>query len=344
MPVAGRGSTAIGINLRTPQVVAFELDPRAVLRELLSYPFQLLRLGAYWSRLEPRPGVFDASELDAQVDATEAAGKQIVLCVGAVKVFGYPEFFVPPHRSPALPEGRRITPSAFGDLFEAACDFISRIVERYRARTAIVAWQVEHESVDPLGFEHSWRLDVDFVRGEVKAVRRADASRPILLNGYLPTSVPVRLTQWWLTRDQGDSLRAAQALADIVGIDYYPRNALVGLGDWSLYVDGGPRGGRPRFRQIVEWARRTGRRVMLTEGQAEPWERVTRPPNPRAQSMWSCTPEQLVANYNTLMAWASDAAFTLDAYVFWGAEYWLVRRHTGDPSYLGAFARVLEGS
>ena len=37
-------------------------------------------------------------------------------------------------------------------------------------------------------------------------------------------------------------------------------------------------------------------------------------------------------------------AFVLDAYLFWGAEYWLLRDLRGDPSYLGAFARVLECS
>ena len=58
------------------------------------------------------------------------------------------------------------------------------------------------------------------------AVRAADPSRPIMMNGFLPASPLVRLPQWWQTRDQGDSLAVAQRLADIVGIDYYPRHAL----------------------------------------------------------------------------------------------------------------------
>ena len=48
-----------------------------------------------------------------------------------------------------------------------------------------------------------------------------------MMNGFLPTSLPVRLSQWWQTRDQGDSLAVAQRLADMVGIDYYPRHALI---------------------------------------------------------------------------------------------------------------------
>jgi len=49
------------------------------------------------------------------------------------------------------------------------------------------------------------------------------------MNGFLPTSVPVALQQRWRTRDQGDSLEAAQRLADIVGVDYYPRYGLLSL-------------------------------------------------------------------------------------------------------------------
>jgi hypothetical protein len=35
-----------------------------------------------------------------------------------------------------------------------------------------------------------------------------------MMNGFLPTSTPVRVMQWWRSRDQGDSLAVAQGLAD----------------------------------------------------------------------------------------------------------------------------------
>jgi hypothetical protein len=342
--VEPRGATTLGISFRSPQLAPLGLDSRATLRRLLAYPFQVIRLGAYWKRIEPTVGVFDTSELDWQVDAAEAAGKQIVLCVGALKTFGYPEFFVPDHRLRApLPEHTRITPLAFGALLAAATEFLARIVDRYRQRSSIVAWQVEHEAVDPLGMEHSWRLDEAFVASEVRAVRQADPSRPILMNGYLPVTWPVRLAQWFQTRDQGDSLAVAQRLADIVGIDYYPRHALAALGGTSLYLDAtGSPWHQARRTQLFAWARAHGRRELVSEGQAEPWEAVTTPPNPRAEAMSSCVPEHLIANYNQCLRWARQADFTLDAYLFWGAEYWVLREQSGDSSYLGAFARILE--
>jgi beta-galactosidase GanA len=159
-----RRVTLLGLSYRPPQVEALGLDAQLTLRTLLAYPFQLIRLGAYWNRMEPAPGAFDTRSLDWQVEASERAGKQIVLCVGALKTFGYPEFFAPAHHLPnPLPERTRIRPVAYQPLLTAATDFITRIVDRYKAHTSIVAWQVEHEAVDPLGMEHSWRLDVAFV-------------------------------------------------------------------------------------------------------------------------------------------------------------------------------------
>ncbi len=343
-PVERRGSTRLGISFRPPQVEALGLDATSILRNLLSYPFELIRLGAYWNRIEPRSGVFDPSDLDWQVEAAERAGKQIVLAVGALKTFGYPELFVPAHRlAHPLPEGKLIGPAEYGSLLAAAQEFSTRIVERYRDRASIVAWQVEHEAVDPLGLEHSWRLAAAFVEQEVAAVRAADPARPILMNSFFPASHLVALSQWWQMRDQGDSLAVAQRLADVVGIDYYPRHALLRLGGRTLYVDGARSFWQRRVRaQVFDWARASaGRRLMITEGQAEPWEAVTMPPNPPGQAMASCRPEDLIEYYNRWMRWARGAGITLDAYLFWGAEYWMLRQQSGDPSYLRAFERVL---
>jgi hypothetical protein len=344
LPVEPRGSARLGISFRPPQVDALGLDARSTLGSLLSHPFHLIRLGAYWNRIEPRPGVFDTGDLDWQVDAAGHAGKQIVLCVGALKTFGYPEFFVPDHRlAYPLREGTRIRPADYPSLLAAATEFVARVVDRYKARASVVAWQVEHEAVDPLGFEHSWRLDAAFVQQEVAAVRRADPSRPVLMNGYLPASVLEALPQWWRTRDQGDSLALAQRVADIIGIDHYPRHALVGLGGWTLYLDGSRGRWQDSTRaRLFHQAHASGSQVMVTEGQAEPWEAVTTPPNPPGWAAYSCPPERLIENYNSWMRWTRRAALPLEAYLFWGAEYWVLRHQSGDPRYVRAFDRILE--
>ena len=357
LPIEPRRSTLLGISFRSPQVDVLGLDARTTLQTLLTYPFQLIRLGAYWNRIEPEPGIFLTDELDWQIDAAERAGKRIILCVGPLKTFSYPEFFVPAHHLKySLPEHILVKPSAYPSLLTAATAFITRLVERYKHRQGIVAWQLEHEAVDPLGVEHSWRLHTAFVEKELAALRRADPTRPIMMNGFLPASLPVRLSQWWQTRDQGDSLAIAQRMADIVGIDYYPRHALTTIGTKTLYLDGSCRGrllplpGRGcapwqqrRRKQLFTWTRAHGQKLMISEGQAEPWETVTTPPNPDKRGMYSCLPEQVINNYNTCMGWSQQEA-PLYAYLFWGAEYWMLRKQCADSSYLHAFARILENS
>jgi len=347
VPVEPRRTAPLGISFRPLQASALGLDPEAAFRALLAYPFRLIRLAAYWNQLEPGPGRFEPGELDRMLDAAEQAGKQVIVCLGAVKAFGYPEFFVPQHHlGRPLREGALILPGEHRPLLEAATAYGTRVVERYRDRDSIIAWQVEHEAVDPLGMEHSWRLSEAFVRSEVEAVRAADPGRPVMMNGFLPTSTPVALQQRWRTRDQGDSLAVAQRLADIVGIDYYPRHALASAGPLTAYLDGS-RPGRWKQRRrerLLDWAAAAGRRLMIAEGQAEPWEAVTTPPSPAGRAMYSCPPEDLIANYSQCMRWTEGRTFVLDGYLFWGAEYWLLRQRQGDPSYLRAFARVLECS
>jgi hypothetical protein len=128
-----------------------------------------------------------------------------------------------------------------------------------------------------------------------------------------------------------------------VGIDYYPRHALAAAGPVSVYLDGS----RTRWQQrhqdrLLDWAAETGTRLMISEGQAEPWEAVTTPPSPTGRAMYSCRPEDVVSTYSQALRWCNLRGFPLDAYLFWGAEYWLLRERQGDPRYLRAFARVLD--
>src|SRR5262249_40750260 len=186
--------------------------------------------------------------------------------------------------------------------------------------------------------EHSWRLARAFLEAELQAVRAADASRPIVLNGFLPTTLLAGLFQWWRTRDQGDSLHAAQRLANIVGVDYYPRYGLISLAGRTLYMDGSRLPWQVRRRiQVTTPTAHQGRKLMITECQDELWETVTTPPNPQGCAMYSCLPEHLIDTYNQWLTLDSGGDRSLYAYLFWGAEYWVRRQQGGDPRYLQAF-------
>ena len=127
VPVEPGGRALLGISFRPRQAEAFGLDPRDSLKAMLGYPFEVMRLSAYWNRIEPEPGGFDTSELDWQLDAAERAGKQVIVCLGAFKTFGYPEYFVPDHRlAPPLPEGTLIAPARHPALLAAGVAHVRR--------------------------------------------------------------------------------------------------------------------------------------------------------------------------------------------------------------------------
>lgn len=73
LPIEPRRSTLLGIGFRPSQIDALGLDGRATLQALLTYPFQLNRLGAYWNRIQPEPGIFDAGNLIAKIFSVQAA-------------------------------------------------------------------------------------------------------------------------------------------------------------------------------------------------------------------------------------------------------------------------------
>lgn len=124
-------------------------------------------------------------------------------------------------------------------------------------------------------------------------------------------------------------------------MDFYPSHALGAAGGLTAYMDAREDAWRKRARNVVNRAAAQGRRLMISEGQAEPWEAVTTPPSPLGRVMASCPPERVIQNYNSCLALARESSGALDAYLLWGAEYWLLRQMAGDESYLGAFQRIL---
>ena len=309
--VTARGETALGVSVSPLQAEALGLDPETALYDLLPLPFGVVRLPAHWSRMEPRPGRWLPQELDAQIEAAERHGKQIIVGVGAVKNFGDPEYFAPEHRlGRPLREGQLVTPATHRLLLDAALTQVTRVVQRYRDVSAIIAWQVEHEGLDPPGAAHSWRLGAGFVEEEVRAVRAADPRRSILMNGYLAVSPLARLRQRWRTRGQGHSFTMALRSADIVGVDLTP-------------------GDRPerRLQSLAAQARERSKRIIVTEGHAGPS---------------SITPAHVADTYNRSMVALQRAGVSPEAYLFAGAEHWVLRARQKDRSYLDAFVDILE--
>lgn len=330
----------IGITFRPHQAQDFGLDSHETLRQLLTFPLQIVRLGCYWNESLIEENRINLDDVQWQIDLCQKAGAKAIVCVGAFKTFGYPEYFLPERFHPSTyRRGTLFSPEHQGDLVKAAAEFVAEVVERLKGQETILAWQLENEPGDPMIVANNWRLSRTLVEQELAALRQVDATTPVVINGYFAISPLIHFGKSVLTRDQGDAIQMGLDLADIVGIDDYPCVALAAFGKQCLYLDTTllPAAQTRRQRLLAKIAERH-KRAMIIEGQAEPWELSIVPPTPEQGSSHSCTPADMLRTYTY---WADDLrSGLLDAYLFWGAEYWIARDKQGDSRYLRAFARL----
>ncbi|HLG69609.1 MAG TPA: beta-galactosidase [Chloroflexota bacterium] len=271
----------------------------------------LVRLGAYWDRIEPTPGKYDFSDLDWLLDHVPAQSS-VLLTVG-MKAPRWPEYFLPGwlRKSVNVPAGGNISQDA--TVRSATLRFISQVVQHERARTNIKYWQVENEPLDPSGPRH-WRIDSGFLSEEIGLVRSLD-SRPIVESMFVDTSPLGALPPWHGQIE--DEARELLGLADVLGLDVYPIRPMsakpIQLAlKWPVWL------WEPRLRDLRRLAQSAGKQTWISEAQAEPWlpaRLVTTGSSPSrnaAPNLTASTVERLQADgFHTIL--------------LWGVEYWYMR-------------------
>jgi hypothetical protein len=361
-PVVSRRGMALGTSFRPDVALSLGLNPGEALARLLREPMQLVRLGARWSDLQTPSGQFDPSSLDWQVDALERAGRLFILCVGAAKSFGYPEFFIPPalipprlvaaeQREPQsglagfLQNQPMLTASAYPGILDGALRQVERVVQHYGNMPNLVAWQLENEAGDPVFFTPIKRLGNDFVARELAQLRALDRRRrPIMMTGTVATTFLSWALVHWLTADQGTSFDFALPRVDWIGANLFTRLGVVAdaWGREDLYLNGTRAFWSSWFLDgLAKAAQSHGRAFLITEGQAEPWEvgGISPPPG---RAAYSCPPEAIIDTYNRAAQLQPD--LRVHAYLFWGWESWLAYERMGMPQYLAAFRRIAAAS
>jgi hypothetical protein len=208
---------------------------------------------------------------------------------------------------------------------------VQTTVERYRARPCIIAWQVENEPVNRSG-PRGWWIGADLVRDEIAVVRKADPTRPVVLNAFAAFNARVDLaaSRYGLLRLLGnDAYRPESEVAsllqpgDVLGLDVYRRIGyrLLGLRLFTTSRHWRDNAARWHARALGE-----GRRAWIIEAQSEPWE----PEPPPGRPHRSCTPEDMVETVRALRAAGYDTI------LLWGVEHWLARDAAGDDAWLRA--------
>lgn len=324
-----------GVTFSQVQCEYLGIDWKEAFQKTVEMDFSLIRLGAYWSRIEKSEGEYDFSELDWQLRKARLAGKKIVITVG-MKAPRWPEYFIPGWASKDIhsPHGADVTDN---DILRARLfRFLAETVNRYKDDDIITAWQVENEPLNRAG-PREWRIGKKFLQDEIALVKKLDVrKRPVVLNALAYPNKFIRSLAGLIYT--GNPIRDITGIADVPAVNIYPTiGHKIGPLEFCFRSDLRERSGY--IRKLIDYARHKGKAMWVTELQAEPWE-----PGQAAYlkeaAATTCLPTDYVDTFKEIKSLGVDTIF------LWGIEYWLFRKEKfGDGTWLdsahGLFPELL---
>jgi len=265
-----------------------------------------LRLPVYWQDIEPEPGKFTFSYYDWMIGEAEKRNVQLVLIIGR-KTPRWPECNLPDWAKTQNEEKQK----------QELPEVIKQIVNRYKDKPNLYAWQVENEPFLAFGDCPLW--GGDYLDQEITLVRSLDPSHPIYVTDSGELSV-------WLQ---------AARRADIFGTTMY---RIIHSQKYGYVYYPFP----PRFfwlKANVVHLFYPSRPITVSELQAEPWgPKLLYDVTPEEQ-IKSMNPEQFRAN----IEYAKEVGFP-EIYL-WGAEWWYwMKTVQGDASYWDYAREVIQAN
>ena len=281
--VPKREDVVYGVTFSKPFAEHLGLDWKETYLALLDDAgVKRLRLASYWTEIESERGDYLFEDLDWQIEEAEKREVKIILSLGQ-KQPRWPECHIPEWAEELNKYERQ----------DELIKVITKVVERYRHKESIVAWQVENEPFLPFG--ECPELDKNFLDREISLVRSLD-SRPVIISdsGELGT--------WYSAAKRADIL--GTTLYRIVwnghlGYVHYPIASVIYRIKAAIimYITG------------VE-------KIIIVELQAEPWGPKMIIDTPLEEQYRSMSLEQFREN----IEYVKKIEFS-EAYL-WGGEWW----------------------
>ncbi|MFN8507961.1 MAG: beta-galactosidase [Dehalococcoidia bacterium] len=288
----------------------------------------IVRISAEWSEVEPAPGRYDFTLLDALLGAAERNGAKVLLTVG-MKAQRHPEWYIPgwmTDRTGGLEGGETI--SDVPELRAGAIAMAAAVVRHASQSPAIDAWGADNEPfvVSARG-EHwqDWRLGRDYITELVTTIHANDpAGRPVSVN-HGQHFVMDRRWRW------------ALEAGDVLATSIYPfrNDSILGRPVVLPILEIGPLA--PNYAHQARSAHDAGKGFWITELQGEPWTdydvHLVSPANP--------SPNLDVRKFERNLEYARRSG--ADRAYLWGGEWWLYQRDRyGDDSWLIAAAAAMK--
>ena len=278
-----REDVVYGVTFSKPFAEHLELDWKETYLALLDDAgAKRVRLPSYWTEIEAERGNYSFEDLDWQIEEAEKRGVKIILSLGQ-KQPRWPECHIP-EWAEELNEYERQ---------DELIKIIREVVERYKYKESIVAWQVENEPF--LKYGECPEFDKNFLDREISLVRSLD-SRPVIISdsGELGT--------WYSAAKRADILGTTLyriVWNDHIGYVHYPIASIVYRIKAAIimYITG------------VE-------KIIIVELQAEPWGPKMIVDTPLEEQYKSMSPGQFREN----IEYVKKIEFS-EAYL-WGGEWW----------------------
>jgi len=242
----------------------------------------LLRVPAYWTKIEPEDNKFNFEWLDFMLAEAASSSADVILVVGK-KLPRWPECHEPYWVSGEEEEMKKMR----------VANYITRVVNRYKDNPAVTAWQVENEPF--LDFGLCPKLDKDFLDKEIELVRSL-SDKPVIVTDSGEFG-------WW---------SGAYKRGDIFGSTLY-RTV------WSKFVGQFTYPLPPSFFRLKRGAMEHfyGEKPMvIIELQAEPWGPRLIQYLSLEEQFKSMNPEE----FREVLEYIKGTGF--DTFYFWGAEWW----------------------
>lgn len=314
--------TIFGINFSCQQAQWLGYDCAVLFADLLDgLGVRHVRLSAYWSEIERRPGVYQFRSIDRLLDLAHSRGAVVTVTLG-MKAQRHPEFWLPGWLAPRIEAPVRGYPEDTPALRAALFPYLAAAARHLGAHPAVEAIQVENEPFTaPKSTAQSWSIRPQFLLEEIAAVRAADpGGHPIVVNQG-------SWTRW------DNRWRWILGTADVLGQSVYTKRQ---RGPWPWLHLHPFRWGwiSPDLPDQARYAAARGKVVWLTELQAEPFEHPSIDPR-RASAGQTASASPYALRRTIALARRTGAT---RAY-FWGVEWWAYLRDRRDDPTLWEIGR-----
>lgn len=321
----------VGTTFSQVQCEYLGLDWRHTYQEVLMMKIDILRIGAYWSRIEQKKDVFDFSELDWQVQKAKEKNIPILLTVG-MKAPRWPEFFIPDWLTQDIDFRFGSAISDNNSIAERNLIFIDKVIRRYKDEKIIAAWQVENEPLSRAGPKELW-IRKDFLQKEIDLVRKLDnKKRSIVVNAmtYLNSFLRFLTILVYAKNPVYETIE----IAPVPALNVYPAIGHKVVGQkicfWTNH-----KGRVDYLKRFAGRAKLLNKSLWVTELQAEPWE-PGELVHKRKEDAITCGTENFIATYEELRSLNINTIF------LWGAEYWIYRKDQHqDNTWIEAFNQIV---